>query len=109
MKPELLIVPCDSIDGYLPRAIHASCTFPGLFQPVMIDGAPHIDGACFDQAGILGLPGLPPSKVCVNVVCSRLQSFWSVLPAAHKDGKVRNAFDRVITCKLNPMMITTTT
>jgi predicted acylesterase/phospholipase RssA len=30
--------------GCLPTAMLASCTFPGLFQPVIINSTPHIDG-----------------------------------------------------------------
>ena len=43
-------------DGDLARAIHASCTFPGLFHPVAIDGRPHIDGGVLDRSGLTGMP-----------------------------------------------------
>lgn len=42
--------------GPLAPAIQASCTFPGLFHPVWIDGRPHIDGGVADRAGLRGMP-----------------------------------------------------
>lgn len=42
--------------GCIATAVRASCTFPGLFQPVMIDGTPHIDGGVFDGHGLMALP-----------------------------------------------------
>jgi len=41
--------------GCLATTAIASCTFPGLFQPVMIDGSPHIDGGVWDHCGLLAL------------------------------------------------------
>lgn len=41
--------------GELAPAIQASCTFPGLFHPVTIDGRPHIDGGVGDRAGLRGV------------------------------------------------------
>ena len=41
--------------GDLATAIRASCTFPGLFQPVTIDGQWYIDGGVQDRAGHHGL------------------------------------------------------
>jgi len=48
-----------SIDrGALAPAVQASCTFPGLFQPLRLDGRPHLDGGILDRPGLLGaLPG----------------------------------------------------
>ncbi len=43
-------------EGPLARAIRASCTFPGLFHPVAIDGRPHIDGGVLDRSGLDGMP-----------------------------------------------------
>jgi predicted acylesterase/phospholipase RssA len=43
-------------DGHLATAMCASCTFPGLFQPVMLDGSPHIDGGVWDGVGLMALP-----------------------------------------------------
>lgn len=62
-------------EGCLATAIRASCTFPGLFQPVIIDSSPHIDGGVFDDVGLMALPGVPTSKLVVNVVCGEL---WRV-------------------------------
>jgi NTE family protein len=41
--------------GKLSTAARASCTFPGLLQPVMINNSPHIDGGVWDHVGLLGL------------------------------------------------------
>ncbi len=41
--------------GKLSIAARASCTFPGLFQPVMINNSPHIDGGVWDHVGLMGL------------------------------------------------------
>lgn len=43
-------------DGHLATAMRASCTFPGMFQPVMINGSPNIDGGVFDGVGLMALP-----------------------------------------------------
>jgi predicted acylesterase/phospholipase RssA len=42
--------------GSVAVAARTSCTFPGMFQPVFIDGAAHIDGGVFDTVGLLALP-----------------------------------------------------
>lgn len=42
--------------GPLATAILASCTFPGMFQPVLLDGWPHIDGGVWDHCGLMALP-----------------------------------------------------
>lgn len=42
-------------EGCLATATRASFTFPGLFQPVMIDGRPHIDGGVWDHAGLFAM------------------------------------------------------
>ena len=43
-------------EGPLAPAIHASCTFPGLFHPVRLDGRSYIDGGVTDRAGLAGVP-----------------------------------------------------
>jgi predicted acylesterase/phospholipase RssA len=43
-------------EGHLATAMRASCTFPGMFQPVYIGGSPNIDGGVFDGVGLLALP-----------------------------------------------------
>ncbi|MFT5431078.1 MAG: NTE family protein [Myxococcota bacterium] len=42
--------------GDLAAAIHASCTYPGLFQPVKIAGRTYIDGGITDRSGLRGMP-----------------------------------------------------
>ncbi len=68
-------------DGCMATAMRASCTFPGLFQPVWINSTPHIDGGVFDDIGLMALPVSPPfrpyepSDVCkINVGSSLFQS-----------------------------------
>lgn len=56
--------------GCLATAMRTSCTFPGLFQPVMIEGSPNIDGGVFDGVGLMALPhvlGLDPSCPTVDL------------------------------------------
>lgn len=43
------------VKGSLRDAIRASCSYPGLFQPKWIDGAPYLDGGITDRPGTLGL------------------------------------------------------
>lgn len=43
--------------GELAAAIHASCAFPGLFQPVWIDGRPYLDGGIADRPGLQSVEG----------------------------------------------------
>jgi NTE family protein len=66
--------------GCIATAIRASCTFPGLFQPVVIDNLPHIDGGVFDDSGLMALPGVPESNLIVNVVCGEGRESSSQLP-----------------------------
>lgn len=40
--------------GDLVSAIHASCAVPFMFQPVWIDGRPHVDGGVADRHGLAG-------------------------------------------------------
>ncbi|MFT7620938.1 MAG: NTE family protein [Myxococcota bacterium] len=54
--------------GRLAPAIHASCTFPGLFHPVRIDGRLFIDGGVLDRSG---LAELPPGRVLYHHLSSR--------------------------------------
>lgn len=81
-------------EGSIATAIRASCTFPGLFQPVMINNFPHIDGGVFDHAGLMALPGIPPSKLIVNIVCDHARLVVSNLTKTshgnHPDSKVYN-------------------
>lgn len=55
--------------GPLAPAIRASCTFPGLFQPVWINGAPYIDGGVSDRPGWTGLG--PQHRVFYHHLLSR--------------------------------------
>ncbi len=43
-------------EGLIAPAVHASCVFPGLFHPVMLEGRPHIDGGVLDRSGLAGMP-----------------------------------------------------
>lgn len=43
------------VEGELALAARASCTFPGLFQPALLEGSPHIDGGVWDHDGIMAL------------------------------------------------------
>jgi NTE family protein len=45
--------------GPLGPAIQASCTLPGLFQPLWVEGRPLWDGGIFDRPGLLGLSTHP--------------------------------------------------
>ena len=54
----------------------------------MVEGRPHIDAGFMDEAGIMALPGVPESKLVVNIVCSRNAITSSVLPDQYKDCRV---------------------
>lgn len=43
-------------DGSLASAVHASCAFPLLFQPVRVDGSLLLDGGVADRPGLAGAP-----------------------------------------------------
>eukprot|EP01034_Spumella_vulgaris_P024331 gene24331-30654_t len=86
--------------GNIAQAVRASCTFPGLFQPVIIDNSPHIDGGVWDDSGLMSMGQVkaagradatatevnstPSSadgkKLIVNVVCGRGRLASSKLP-----------------------------
>ena len=63
-----------------------------MFAPVMVEGRPHIDAGFMDEAGIMALPGVPESKLVVNIVCSRNAITSSVLPEQYKDCRVSVIF-----------------
>uniref|UniRef100_A0A7S3M752 PNPLA domain-containing protein n=1 Tax=Spumella elongata TaxID=89044 RepID=A0A7S3M752_9STRA len=97
-------------EGKLAQAMRASCTFPGMFQPVMIEGSPNIDGGVFDNVGLMALPhalGLHKSQsvndctecqesasdktrmqLVVNIVFGRSSVASSVLPPQLKNHKL---------------------
>jgi predicted acylesterase/phospholipase RssA len=64
--------------GHLATAMRASCTFPGMFQPVTIGGTPHIDGGVFDGIGLMALPhalGLDDNTItCDGPLCAPVAS-----------------------------------
>ena len=74
--------------GPLATSIRASCTFPLLFQPVWMDWYPHIDGGVFDDCGMMGLKGIPASKLIVNVVNGYERSVTSKPPPQFADAKL---------------------
>jgi NTE family protein len=41
--------------GPMAEVIHASCAVPCLFQPVWLDGRPHLDGGILDRPGLSAL------------------------------------------------------
>lgn len=55
--------------GPIAEAIHASCAVPLLFQPVWIDGRPHLDGGLRDRPGLAGVA--PGERVLHHHLSSR--------------------------------------
>jgi len=55
-----------SESGDLVRAIHASCAVPFMFQPVWIDGRPHVDGGIADRPVS---QALPTASACSTTTC----------------------------------------
>ncbi len=55
--------------GPLAPAIRASCAFPLLFQPVWINGRPHLDGGVLDRPGLDGMP--PGGRLLYHHLASR--------------------------------------
>ena len=45
--------------GSLAAAVHASCAFPGLFQPVQLEGRATLDGGILDRPGLAAMPPVP--------------------------------------------------
>jgi NTE family protein len=67
--------------GDLATAMRASACFPGLFQPVELDGGFHIDGGVFDWCGSMALPGTPEkSALAVNITYGLSSLSNSVIP-----------------------------
>jgi NTE family protein len=56
-------------EGDLAAAIHASCAFPLLFNPVWLDGRPLSDGGIGDRHGLFGVP--PGARVLHHLLTSR--------------------------------------
>jgi len=94
---EQCMVPCGmtayDVFGMQTRVLHtgdiatnmcASACFPGLFQPVYLEGRPHIDGGVWDHLGMFSLPNIPSqTKLVLNVVTDKLQvpSIDACMPA----------------------------
>jgi NTE family protein len=53
-------------DGDLPRAVWASCAYPGLFQPVRIGGDCYWDGGLVNKAPIGALAELPLDALLIH-------------------------------------------
>jgi NTE family protein len=56
--------------GPLSPAIQASCTVPGMFQPVWLGGRPLVDGGVLDRPGLAGVQ--PTERVFYHHLTSRL-------------------------------------
>lgn len=106
-------------DGCIATAIRASCTFPGLFQPVIVNSTPHIDGGVFDDIGLMALPvrlrvcivkcadltallqqGVPESNFIVNVIFEGSRHEYSKLPVKYHGAEVRYSRDIDAGCEL---------
>jgi NTE family protein len=81
--------------GDLATAIRASCTFPLLFQPALVDGSLCIDGGVFDTSGMMALPGIPASNLVVNIVCGMQRMKSSKLPEKYSNARVRNLYNHL--------------
>lgn len=55
--------------GDLAEAVHASCAFPGLLQPVSVDGRRLLDGGIGDRSGLAGVA--PGTRVLHHHLSSR--------------------------------------
>jgi NTE family protein len=55
--------------GDLAPAIQASCTLPGLFHPLWVDGRPLLDGGVLDRPGVAG--ARPNTRVLHHHLASR--------------------------------------
>lgn len=75
--------------GDMATSVRASACFPVMFQPVMMDGYPHIDGGVFDRAGMMGLPFIPAEGgLVVNVVFNEFGLYSlesSILPSPFQE------------------------
>jgi NTE family protein len=56
--------------GPLAPAIRASCTVPGMFHPVWLDGRALVDGGVLDRPGLAGVPA--GERVFYHHLTSRL-------------------------------------
>lgn len=61
--------------GPLAPAVQASCSVPGLFQPVWLDGRPHFDGGIADRPGLAGLAESPAPLAVHHQLPLRLSSW----------------------------------
>lgn len=55
--------------GALARAVRATCTLPGLFQPTVLDGRRVMDGGILDRPGLAGVPA--GERVLFHHIASR--------------------------------------
>ena len=77
---------------------------PFMFAPAVIDGRPCVDGGLFDAAGIMGLPGVPESKLVVNVVCGPNALPSSQLPDKFRDCRVSSEVSSCSDCKVGSVI-----
>ena len=84
--------------GDLALAIRASCTFPGLLQPVWIEGTPYIDGGVSDRPGWSGLG--PSFRVFYHhlVSRSRFRSALGLTRIPQRRNTVGLVLDRLPRC-----------
>ena len=55
---------------------------------VQVNGRLSMDGGLFDDAGLVGLPGIPSSNLIVNFVCGRSRIHSSKIPEKFPDARV---------------------
>jgi predicted acylesterase/phospholipase RssA len=67
----------NELEGNLLDGVFATCCVPIMFAPAMVNGRPYFDGGLFDDAGLMGLTGVPESNLIINVICDQ-----SVLPSS---------------------------
>lgn len=78
--------------GSLARAMCTSCTFPGMFQPVLIEGSPNIDGGVFDGVGLMALPhalGLEEGSSAAPVLVSTRPAATGADTASKEEKKAK--------------------
>lgn len=59
-----------------------------MFAPAIINGRSYYDGGIYDEAGLMALPGVPSSKLIVNIICGDYAlkcSTPEALPEKYKD------------------------
>jgi hypothetical protein len=80
--------------GDIAIAARTSCTFPGLFQPVIVNGTPHIDGGVWDNCGIYAMEANLRAEKVRKLMKAKGENYVDAYKAYHNKHKNQHQHDQ---------------